>query len=392
MTIERVDAYIPDDSSVTLTDMGHVVEAQYMARKNHSAHIKKLSKDTYLDLATGEIKDFKQSENRGQNVNSLRQTFKKLGYLVNANFHGNKNELWTTLTYQENEQDLRKVAADFDKFLKRLQTYCRRSFPLKVVLGKKSGPSKKRTTKHIPQYHFEFLKVLEPQERGAWHIHLLLKFPYKQKVFLPKQDFAKLWGHGFVDIQEMRSVDNLGAYLTAYLANLEVIPPDYWNEADEKYYRYLSRETGAKEIESPKSRPDKAVLKGGRLHMYPVGMNIYSSSRGIRFPERRTITYRDIFRKLKFKLENLTLRKSIRIANEAYDFENTIIIEQYNKRVTNFQSNLYQIQFLKTILKQPSTAEHAEWSRPMHEKELYELEHRFELLKLTQAFKKAKQV
>lgn len=97
--MKKIDAFIQNEDYVTVTDMGEIIEVQYLAHRNTSARIKKLSKETYVDLQTGEIKAFKQSENRGQNLNSLRQTFKRLGYLVNNNFVGAKNELWTTLSY-----------------------------------------------------------------------------------------------------------------------------------------------------------------------------------------------------------------------------------------------------------------------------------------------------
>ena len=75
---------------VTVTKMGHITEIQYMQKVNRSATIKKLSKDEYCDLATGEIKEFKHMEVRTDSYNSLRQTFKKLRYLINNNFRGRK--------------------------------------------------------------------------------------------------------------------------------------------------------------------------------------------------------------------------------------------------------------------------------------------------------------
>jgi len=76
--MKRVDAFIKGNDYVTLTDMGEIIEVQYLERMNHSISIKKVSKTKYVDLVTGELKEFNLSENRSQNVNSLRQTFKKL--------------------------------------------------------------------------------------------------------------------------------------------------------------------------------------------------------------------------------------------------------------------------------------------------------------------------
>ena len=53
-------SFISLSDVVTVTRMGHITEIQYMQKMNRSATIKKLSKDEYCDLATGEIKEFKR--------------------------------------------------------------------------------------------------------------------------------------------------------------------------------------------------------------------------------------------------------------------------------------------------------------------------------------------
>ncbi|GAC42194.1 predicted hydrolase/acyltransferase [Paenibacillus popilliae ATCC 14706] len=42
-------------------------------------HIRKLDKQYYVDLETGEKREFQLSENRSEIHNSLRQTFKNCG-------------------------------------------------------------------------------------------------------------------------------------------------------------------------------------------------------------------------------------------------------------------------------------------------------------------------
>lgn len=107
MIIEKTDRWIPSTAPVTITEMGEIHEVQYIAKENHDPFIRKISKDQYINRKTGEICDFNHSENRGENLNSLRQTFKKLRYLINNNFSGKRNELWITLTYAKTNKILK---------------------------------------------------------------------------------------------------------------------------------------------------------------------------------------------------------------------------------------------------------------------------------------------
>ena len=106
--------------------------------------------------------------------------------------------------------------------------------------------------------------VIEPQARGAWHAHALLIWDVK-RPFIPNPDFADMWGNGFVNIKGVPDgCDNIGAYLSAYLGDCSV----------EEYQGDLR----GKEI---KEVNGKRYVKGGRLHMYPTGMNIVRASRGV---------------------------------------------------------------------------------------------------------------
>ena len=158
---------IKDTSMVTLTTMGHIFEIQYMEKKNCKLHIKKISKDEYIELQTGEIKEFNKTDKRSESINSLRQTFKKLRYLINANFQGKTNELFITLTYAQPDgkpiTDKDKVYIDFKKFIKKLRY-----------------KYKDKTT-------IDFINILEPQETGSWHCHVLIKFNQLQYIYQGNQ-------------------------------------------------------------------------------------------------------------------------------------------------------------------------------------------------------------
>ena len=76
---------------------------------------------------------------------------------------------------------------------------------------------------------------------------------------------------------------------------------------------------------------EKKFVKGGRLHMYPPGVNLYRKSAGIRFPERERMRYGDIKKIVRSAKPHY--EKTYSIENE--DFDNIIHYEQYNlKRIS----------------------------------------------------------
>ena len=290
---EQVLFGIKPTSVVTLTEMGHISEIQRMERQNQQQTIRKISKDEYIVLETGEIKEFNHIENRSQSMNSLRQTFKKLRYLINNNFVGAKNELHMTLTYAENMTDTERLYADFKRFMMRLKR-------------KYKGQS------------IDYLNVIEPQERGAWHCHLLLRFNDVGSVFLENKKIAEMWEQGFVTIRSLAEVDNIGAYLSAYLSDIEL--------TDET--ETLAYTDGTEIVEKTVEGQKKKFIKGGRLHMYPPSMKLYRKSRGIVPPTRKKMTYEDAKKAVGSAQPHYS--KTYDILTD--DFKNTIHFEQYNSK------------------------------------------------------------
>lgn len=289
--------FIAPNDLVTVTRMNHIIEVQYMQRMNRNARIKKLDKDRYLHINTGEVKEIKHIENRSESFNSLRQSFKKLRYLINNNFTGQGNELHVTLTYAENMTDPDRLYRDNDKFMKRLR------YKYKNISS------------------IDYLNTVEPQERGAWHNHFLLRFNDLEKIYIPSDDMAKLWGNGFVTIRSLKDVDNIGAYLSAYLTDIE-LTEDNVKMLVGTDYRVITRQVDGQE---------KRFIKGGRLHLYPPGMNLYRKSSGIKFPVRERMLYGDT--KKVVGPAKPHYEKTYSIENE--DFDNIIHYEQYNLKRTS---------------------------------------------------------
>ena len=164
-----------------------------------------------------------------------------------------------TLTYAENMRDTDKLRADMNRFTTAL---------------------KKR---YKDKTSVDYLSVVEPQERGAWHVHTLIRFNDYKKIYLDNNDIAKLWGWGFVRIQSLKDIDNIGAYLSAYLTDVELTSGNIFD----------AMKDGVTVIEKEYDGEKKKFIKGGRLHMYPPNMNLFRKSQGIKYPSRTRMKYKE---------------------------------------------------------------------------------------------------
>lgn len=280
---------------VKVTTMNHLVEIQYMEKVNTESHIRKLDSDSYVDLKTGEIKEFEKTVNRSQLENSLRKTFNKLRELINTNFDGSENELFVTLTYKGELQtkDTKKVYTDFDKFMKRIKYKYRNASTI------------------------DYINVLEPHATGNFHMHVLMRFNDLESIYIPNSEMAQIWGNGFVTIQSLKGIDNIGAYLSAYLADIE-IPED---KADNLvgHPDFMEKDVKGKK---------KKFLKGARLIYYPTGVNIYRKSKGIREAEKEKMSYKTAQKKVGSVKPHY--KYGVELIDNDNDFRNTLIKEQYN--------------------------------------------------------------
>lgn len=282
--------YILADKMVTAYRMPTLLELS--TGKGNAKPPRRISKTEYV-TENGEIKEYeKHSTNRAENLTSIKNTMKSLRRLIQNNFFGKPNELWVTLTYAENQTDNEQVTKDFKVFMKKLR----------------------RRYKGI-----EYIVVLEPQKRGAWHLHVLFKQIDAKKLYIPFDELSKLWGHGYVYVKKVNESDNVAAYVTAYLTNVEVDGTENVND-DEVYT-------------SPKN--NKRYIKGGRLHLYPRDMRFYRHSRGLKKPEKLVGRKEDIMGDLsieeksyfpdgyvKYDLPCENGRDTFRLEKEYYNLKN----------------------------------------------------------------------
>jgi hypothetical protein len=122
-------------------------------------------------------KDVKRSEY------SLKRSKNRIRRLINSNF--DIFDKFITLTFADNEKNLDYCNYEFKKFIQRL--------------------------KYI-YTDLEYIVVVEFQERGAVHYHMLCNLGYVRNKTL-----QNIWKNGFVKINRIDRVDNIGAYVVKYL-------------------------------------------------------------------------------------------------------------------------------------------------------------------------------
>ena len=290
-----------------VTQTGHITEIMEMERKNYGCATRKINADLYEIVATGEVKEYKKTTDRAENSSAKSRfaaSMKSLRDLINCNCTEPKNCRWMTFTYAENMTDTKQLYTDRQAFWKRVQRW------------------HKKNNMPVPEY----ITVCEPQGRGAWHLHEVWVYPSKAP-FLPNETISNLWQNGFVTVKKLEDVDNVGAYLTAYLCDVPVEEYDgIYTERDIKVAE-ITQEDG--------SKLSKKMVKGARLNLYPTGMNFYRSSRGVKRPEVEWTSVQEA--KEKVKAATLTYSSAIRLVSDDGDFSNDIKYEYYNALRTECQ-------------------------------------------------------
>lgn len=299
MEIRKINNIKPEPVDIVTVKMaGNVTEIRF-SKTSAGSPIKKVDKDHGVDIRTGELVEFQHNTSRAGDKASVAQSLKRLRDIINANLKNPDNALWVTLTYAENMQDEKRLYADFHAFWKRFQ----------------------RQQKRKGQAPALYIACAEPQGRGAWHLHIILLFPDKAP-FIPNADMAQLWGHGFTKIKSLKTVDNPGLYLTAYLGDMELIEAAQAGAMSAKIKEVnVTGENG--------TQHKKAIIKGARLRFYPPGFNIFRTSRGIKRPTIHTMTEEEA-QKIVGNTP-LTYERTIQVVDGAGEVQNTISYRTYTK-------------------------------------------------------------
>lgn len=302
MEIQKIDNInVQPQALVRVKEMGNIVEIMYSDSYSSKCVIRKIDKDHYIDLRddTREVKEFKHLNNRACDLKSISKSLSRLRDYLNTNIIDVSRCRWVTLTYAENMTDTKRLCEDFKNFNKRLRY-------------------------HIG--HYEYIVAMEPQGRGAWHCHVVMIFDNKAP-YIPNELMSKIWGNGFVTVKKLDDVDNVGAYLTAYLGDMEM---QEFCES-EKAVEIIGKRVEVKsiEIEEDGVIKTKQYIKGARLYMYPPQFNLYRCSKGIKKPV--VIYEHEVQAQKKVSAATLTYEKTILLSDQENDFEKTISYRYYNK-------------------------------------------------------------
>lgn len=231
---------------------GRILRIVQYERLRRESYIVKLPGKQYVVKKTGEVLQEKErAKTRNQNLRYVRQSMQHGRDMINSNVLDLEKTLWVTFTYAENMQDVKRVRLDFQHFKQEYQK----------IVGK-----------------FKYIMAVEPQLRGAWHMHVFMIF--QEKPWIDYNDIIRVWGKGRVEVQRMYGdVDNLGAYVSAYLCNLPM--------------QEQAIKQGGHNLNIIKDKEGHLYEKSRRIYMYPAGMNIFRFSRGLKKPLEEYVNISD---------------------------------------------------------------------------------------------------
>ncbi len=295
-----VPDYIDNYRPVTLKSMGNIQEIGITNSNNHSATIMPLSKDKFIVISTGELKQVEHhATDRTENLRNLEKSIRALSDIINANISPENAHCcrFITLTYKDNMQNTEQLYNDFRNFNKRFKRFLTKQ-----------------------DYHYEYIVTVEAQERGAFHLHCIYIFD-KQAPYIDNSKLAEIWGRGFVSIKKLdKNVDNIGKYLTAYLADL---PIDNCSD--------ITDVVGGEIKEVKNGDKTKRIVKGARLKLLPVGIRLFRYSRGIRKPMLFYTTYEEAVKALSDNGYKKVAEHAVEISDTERNFTNRYIKETYKK-------------------------------------------------------------
>lgn len=287
-TSSQVDNGAVWDKVCKIVNTGHILRIVQYERLRRESYIVKLPGKQYCIKKTGEVLLQKtKSKTRSQNLRYVRQSMQHGRDMVNTNIRDLSNCIWVTFTYAENMTDEKKLYNDFRNFNKAYRN--------------KVG-------------HYKYIVAVEPQGRGAWHMHCFMIFD--EMPYIDYNEIIKTWGKGRVEVQHMYGdVDNLGAYVSAYLCNLPL---------QEK-----AEMEGVHNLNIVTDRDGHMYQKAQRISMYPAGMQIFRYSRGLNKPTEEFMSLEKAEKKA--SAGTLTFEKMVKaeVNTEKGTYTNTYYTKYY---------------------------------------------------------------
>lgn len=181
----------------------------------------------------------------------------KVRQYVTNNF--DKNSKFITLTFKDTDmfdiQDVKQCNKAYKKFIQRLNYH----------VGK--------NIKYVTVVEFQ-----DKNERGAVHYHMISNLKY-----ISNEKLRKIWGNGYVKINNIKHVDNIGAYVVKYMnkdtddKRLKGLKAYNISAGLEKPFRVTSwqNEELTKKIFDKYCKDEKRLVYDKRYHNEQAGEIVY---------------------------------------------------------------------------------------------------------------------
>lgn len=256
---------------------GEIIVKESSKKPNNLKRFKKINANEYMDIETGEIKQYRKREKR--KIESIKNARKKLMHILKNNFDGSDNELYITVTCEEQEEDYNKMHKMIKQFFTKLKN---------IYKG------------------IKYVYVIELQEeRNSWHMHGLIKDKMHEKLYIDNEEIAQIWGHGYTktlrikDVEQENEIANCKDYGENAFDNIEAI---------DKVILYMA-----------KTRTKEKV---------PVNKNLYYTSKNIERPKTEKMLYKNF-------------KKEVEGIKERIGEETTLVISTYTDEILNKHKKEY---------------------------------------------------
>lgn len=164
---------------------GNIVEVYSYAETQYKRQLREPKVQNHIngqrDVSEDELEEYSK-KNGYKRKRDLRR-------LINAN--ADDLQKFFTLTFKENITDINIAYDELKKFKMRLKYYLKKEHQGREL---------------------KYVVVVEFQKRGAVHFHMLCNLPY-----IPAKKLAELWGNGYIKINKIETVDNVGSYVVKYM-------------------------------------------------------------------------------------------------------------------------------------------------------------------------------
>lgn len=233
---------------------------------NQKPNCKKICKGMYINTVTNEYIKAKEHINRGENFRLLKKSADNLYKLIHANFYKNIG-YHCVLTYRNPPQNTDELYRDFKIFWQKIRYY----YP-----------------------DMGYISVLEPTQKGVWHIHLLLKNVKGSNMFVSFFKIKQCWISGYCYVSKMRENVDYGQYFRK-----------------------------------------KIRFDNGLLNLYQPGVRYFRHSRNIKKPITFTVNKTEVMDKLVskggYKLLNQYSLSITKLDNDGEVTLNKIFYQKYKK-------------------------------------------------------------